>query len=214
MRITADGFHLVFSYLIRGSLLFAMVVAAIEERWISLFVTLAIFILTFLPSMIERNVNVVLPPELELVVMLFIYGSLFLGEMHAYYTRFAWWDILLHASSAIVLGFIGFFIVYVLTYSRKTKLKMSPAFIALFSFTFALAIGALWEIFEFSMDQVFLTNMQKSGLIDTMWDLIVDSLGALFVSVGGYLYVKHGNAPLFGRSVKRFERENPHFFKR
>jgi hypothetical protein len=44
---------------------------------------------------------------------------------------------------------------------------------------FAVAVGAVWEIFDFSMDEPFGTDMQKamfgdpSGLTDTMWDLIV-----------------------------------------
>lgn len=50
-----------------------------------------------------------------------------------------------------------------------------------------MAIGGIWEIFEFAMDQVFGMNMQKSGLIDPMWDLIVDALGPLFSVTTGYL---------------------------
>jgi uncharacterized membrane protein YjdF len=60
-------------------------------------------------------------------------------------------------------------------------------FIAFLSFCVAMAIGGIWEIFEFAMDQVFGMNMQKSGLIDPMWDLIVDALGPLFSVTTGYL---------------------------
>ena len=62
--------------------------------------------------------------------------------------------------------------------------------LALFSFSFAIAIGVVWEIFEFFMDISFGLNMQKSGLIDTMGDLIVDSLGALLASGIGYFYLR------------------------
>lgn len=54
--------------------------------------------------------------------------------------------------------------------------------------------------FEFTTDQVFGTNMQKpmfsdySGLTDTMWDLIIDTTGALIASISGYLYlIKRSN---------------------
>ncbi len=40
------------------------------------------------------------------------------------------------------------------------------------------------------MDINFGLNKQKSGLRDTMWDLIVDCLGAFFVSIGDYFYAK------------------------
>jgi hypothetical protein len=47
----------------------------------------------------------------------------------------------------------------------------------------------LWEIFEFAGDQLFGMNMQKEGLTDTMWDLIVDTLGAFVAAVFGYFYL-------------------------
>jgi len=40
------------------------------------------------------------------------------------------------------------------------------------------------------MDQVFETNMQKSGLMDTMGDLISASVSSLLVAVAGYIYLK------------------------
>ena len=64
-------------------------------------------------------------------------------------------------------------------------------------------MGALWEIYEFSADALFDTNMQKfalddgtplvgqAALKDTMKDIIVDTLGALVMSVVGYISLKY-----------------------
>ena len=52
-----------------------------------------------------------------------------------------------------------------------------------------MAIGATWEIFEFTMDKLFGLSMQKSGLDDTMYDLIVDTFGALSAAAAGYYYL-------------------------
>ena len=68
--------------------------------------------------------------------------------------------------------------------------------LGLIAFCFALSIGALWEIFEFTMDQVFGLNMQKSGLVDTMWDLIVDMGGALIGASAGFFWLKGRNSTL------------------
>jgi uncharacterized membrane protein YjdF len=68
---------------------------------------------------------------------------------------------------------------------------MRPRFVAIFAFVFAVAIGALWEVIEFAMDRLFGTTMQKpilgdpSGLTDTVWNLIVDALGAAVISAFG-----------------------------
>ena len=62
------------------------------------------------------------------------------------------------------------------------------------------------------MDQIFGLNMQKSGLIDTMWDLIVDSIGALLTSLVGYFYIRGKKLPLFTRFLQKFSKENPKYF--
>ena len=87
---------------------------------------------------------------------------------------------------------------------NTNKIKAEPFTIAIFSFSFALAIGTIWEIFEFGIDNFFGLNMQKSGLVDTMWDLIVNSFGALFTSIIGFIYLKGGKTYLFDKLLKRF----------
>jgi hypothetical protein len=60
------------------------------------------------------------------------------------------------------------------------------------------------------MDSLFGINMQKSGLPDTMWDLIVDALGALLVSIVGYFYLR-GDIKLFEILERRLIERDPEF---
>ena len=119
-----------------------------------------------------------------------------------------------------MLGILGLLLVYVLNESPRVDMTMRPGFVAFFAFCFSVAVGAVWEIFEFSMDQLAGTNMQKpmfddpSGLTDTMWDIIVDTLGALVISVSGYVYMKRGVKSLFERWIMRFVEMNPRLFRR
>jgi len=201
-----------FKFLIRASLLVAIFSAILKLHWIVLFISLVAFFLTFLPYYVGKSYKIRVPVELELAVVVFIYASLFLGEVQGYYVKFWWWDVVLHTSSGLALAIIGFLILYYL--DESGRIKAQPIWIAVFTFAFAVAIGAVWEIFEFTMDQVFLTNMQKSGLVDTMWDLIVDSLGALVAAILGYFYMKTKKAPLLDRFVDRFVRANERLFKK
>jgi hypothetical protein len=130
-----------------------------------------------------------LPLEFEVLLNVFIFASIFLGEVGGFYTRFWWWDAVLHTSSGLALGFIGFLILYSLY--RADRLDARPALIAVFSFCFALALGVLWEVFEFAADSIVGSDMQKSGLVDTMWDLIVDAVGALIAAISGYAYMAY-----------------------
>jgi hypothetical protein len=91
---------------------------------------------------------------------------------------------------------------------------MKPGFVALFSFAFAVAVGSIWEIFEFTMDSFLGLNMQKSGLVDTMWDLIVDALGALVIAVLGYFYTKSGTEYFVEKWIDKFIEANPRIFRR
>ncbi|MFH1682244.1 MAG: hypothetical protein ABIA37_00455 [Candidatus Woesearchaeota archaeon] len=199
------------SLLLRATLVVAIVLGIFNQRWTLTFSTSLILLLTYLPSMIGKKYKIYLPIEYEFVIVLFIYASLFLGEIRNYYLKFWWWDIILHTSSGIAIGFAGFLILYILYYKRKIETK--PIWIALFAFCFALAIGAFWEIIEFSIDSFLGTNMQKSGLVDTMWDLIVDAAGALLTSAIGYFYIRGRKTPLFHRMFVKFMKKNPHYFK-
>lgn len=94
--------------------------------------------------------------------------------------------------------------------------SMSPAFAALFTFCFALALDVLWEIYEFTVDALFQTNMQKyaleggealagqAALQDTMGDLIVDFIGALGIAIAAPSPASAGRGTgAQGRSAKR-----------
>ena len=80
--------------------------------------------------------------------------------------------------------------------------------VAVFSVSFSLAAGALWEIFEFFMDTAFDFNMQKTGLVDTMTDLIVDFLGACIVGIIGYRYLKKEDVGILKALINRFIQYN------
>ncbi|MDH3281420.1 MAG: hypothetical protein OEQ18_09860 [Gammaproteobacteria bacterium] len=196
------------------TLLIGVVLAVLQGRWLAAITTTGIVIVTLLPLMLGRRFAVQIPAEFEVLAVVFVYAALFLGEIHGYYVRFWWWDAILHAGSGFLLGILGFLLVYVLNEHENVDLHMRPRFVALFAFMFAVGMGALWEIFEFAMDQIFGLNMQKSGLIDTMWDLIVDTVGAAIISVLGWGYLrKAGSSSFLERWIAAFVSANPRLFR-
>lgn len=182
---------------LQAVLLIGISLAIWEGQWLAVFTTAAVLIITLLPMLFVRRFRVVIPPEFEFLAIVFVFASLFLGEVRGYYLKFWWWDVVLHTASGFLLGLLGFLLVYVLNEKEDVDLHMKPGFVALFAFMFAVGIGALWEVFEFSMDTLFGLNMQKSGLVDTMWDLIVDAVGALFVVILGYAYLSRAGTGSF-----------------
>ena len=200
--------------MLKLSLLVGAILSFAGHRYDAAVITLLIFMITFLPILLGKRFKVKIPVEFEVLAVIFIYASLFLGEVHGYYVRFWWWDLVLHTSSGFLLGILGFLLVDVLNENEYIELDLEPHFVAFFAFLFAIGFGTFWEIFEFMIDNIFDTNMQKSGLQDTMWDLIVNCIGALIISILGWGYLrKQGINSFLERWVHDFIEVNPRFFR-
>lgn len=195
--------------LIRIALLLAGVYALMTGRWSVAYAAGGALVLSYLPQLLASQIKVRLPLQFQFFITLFLYASLFLGEVGDYYEKFWWWDVVLHGFSAFAFGFVGFLTLYLL-YARH-KLSASPLLLSIFAFSFGLAIGTIWEIFEFAMDSLFGLNMQKSGLQDTMWDLIIDSIGAGIASFIGYIYLRFKIRDPFDIFISWFLSENPQY---
>lgn len=158
--------------------------------------TLGLVVMT-VPTIITRHFKLIVPGVMCILYYVFLYCAIFLGEIFSFYYRIPIWDSILHAMSAAMLSTLGFILVDWLNSDEHVKLSMNPIFVSLFAFSFALMIGTLWEIYEFSFDSILGLNMQKArledgtplvgnaALADTMKDLIIDAIAALAVAVIG-----------------------------
>jgi hypothetical protein len=190
------------------------------SQWVTALQVLIIMGLTLAPVALRSRLPVRVPAEFQILAILFVFASLFLGEIRNYYERIWWWDAGLHASSGLLFGIVGFLLVYVLNENERVDISLRPRFVALFAFTFAMAVGALWEVFEFAMDQAFGLQMQKprlgdpSGLTDTMWDLAFDALGAALISAFAWWYMIHDERSFIERWIRKFNAHNGRLFGR
>lgn len=190
------------SQFLQLSLIIASAIALYTQQYLIAFHTLLTLAISLTPSILERSWRIHTPVSYTLILNLFIYSAIFLGSAIGFYNRFWWWDTALHTLSGVTLGFIGFLLLY--TLYQRHRVDMGPGALALFAFTFAVSVGAIWEIFEFAMDQLVGTNMQKNGLNDTMWDLIVDSIGAGVVATIGYFHIIGKKQGWFHRLLNQF----------
>lgn len=175
-------------YLIWATLILAALVALFLGRWSMAFVATGTLVISMVPSMLADRFHLNLPWPFFTGIVLFIFGSLFLGEMFDLYERLWWWDVMLHGTSAIGFGLLGFVLIFSLFEGDRYA---APAWaITFISMCFAVTIGVSWEIFEYFMDQALGLNMQKNGLQDTMWDLVVDMLGGFIGAFAGFAYLK------------------------
>jgi len=155
------------------------------------------------PNFLKRMVNLDIPSVMLIMYAVFLYCAIYLGEVRNFYYTVPHWDTILHTFSGAALGTLGFSLVSLLNKSKSLHLSLSPVFVALFAFCFAVSLGVVWEIYEFAADSFLHTNMQKfalengeqllgrAALADTMKDLIVDVIGAFTASVIGFISLKY-----------------------
>lgn len=199
-------------YIIWLLLIGAAIFAAFSGQWASVFVAIVTLILTLIPLALQDVFPIKIPVIFTTAIIVFTYTALFLGEVAGFYERYWWWDIFLHGGSAMGFGLIGFVIIFLLF--GGNRFAAPPVAIAWFSFCFGTSIGSLWEIFEFLMDTTLGLNMQKSGLYDTMGDLIVDAIGSALAATSGYFYLRGRRFALIADLIDEFVSSNRGLFKR
>lgn len=163
--------------------------------------------LSVVPQLLLRRFNLKLPLVYELVIIGFIVASLLLGELLDAYSRFWWWDSMLHLSSGVVIGYIGFMILF--TLHLQGKLGVSAGMMAFLTFSVSMMVAAVWEVIEFTIDVTYGASMQH-GNADTMKDIILAMVGSLVATVAAYWQHRWPeSSPLKGELVTFF-RKNRH----
>ena len=219
-----DSISRIFYFAVMLSFLFAIIYVPLRawldteyrantEYRIMIFQTLFGLVIVNLPSFLRRRFMWKIPSLFSLVFTIFLWGAIFAGEVWKFYYLFPFWDDILHLMSSMMAAMLGFSLIDILNNDKShTAVRLSPFFVALFSVCFAVTIGVLWELYEFTFDGILGMNMQKfakindanseifinlsgrDALIDTMTDLAVDTLGAIIVSAFGYISLKRKNS--------------------
>ena len=138
--------------------------------------------LLFLPLYLRFIFKIQFPRTATSLFYLFLFLSIYLGSYVELYDILWWWDILIHALAGLLLGFLAMFLVNHLA----KKGANSPVYIFLFVLCFSMSLTALWEIFEFMIDEIFNMDLQhasdllgQNALFDTMFDIISGTVGAI-----------------------------------
>ncbi|MEY7850916.1 hypothetical protein AB7C87_17150 [Natrarchaeobius sp. A-rgal3] len=147
--------------------------------------------ITFIPAVLERDYQIAIEPGLALWVA----SAVFLHALGTagLYDAIAPYDHLTHMLSATVVAAAGYAAI------RAVHLHDPAIHLprwAMFAFTlvFVLAMGVIWEILEFFVDQGALALgmepiLAQHGIDDTIVDMMFNTLGALIVATWGTVYL-------------------------
>lgn len=146
------------------------------------------FFLASIPSIMERNYKITLPWTMEFLIV-FAFSLHIWGKTLKFY-HIPYYDKVAHFLVSAIVAFLALMIIYTLDKHWK-GLHMDLPMMAFFIAIFTMAIGALWEIGEFTTDVIFRGGEQR-GLEDTMMDLIYDFLAGILVAIGGTIAIRKG----------------------
>ncbi len=159
---------------LRALVITAMVLSLLRSDYENLFVCTLSLILFLIPAFVERNFGLHLPSALEVIILLFIFAAEILGEMSSFYIKVPFWDTMLHTVNGFLCAAVGFALVDILNRNEKIKFSLSPLFLAVVAFCFSMTIGVLWEFFEWGVDILLHTDMQKDTVVSSITTVLLD----------------------------------------
>lgn len=151
-----------------------------------IFSTGAVFVVLLLPSIL-RKLQFPLKDSTECVYLLFVFLAQILGSVVNLYASLWWWDLFVHGLSGALTCYLALLILE----QFHLLSKKHHLFILLFMLSFSLAIASSWEFLEFTSDKISGGDtqwVQKTGVDDTMTDMLIAAFGSVVYTSGYYTF--------------------------
>ena len=143
-----------------------------QGRWGSVGLCMLTLALCDIPSLVEDVLKLKVDAPVDVVASLFAVSANVCGEILGFYLRFPWWDIMLHVIWGFLAGLLGCAFVEA---SQRSRLRAPAA--VLTALGFAALTGILWEFFEFTMDALFVWDMQKDAWLPSVNSVLLNPDG-------------------------------------
>ncbi len=165
--------HVVLSVLV----ILVMIRQFFMGNYSNVFTCILTILLFTIPTFVDHRLNIKMPILLEVIILFFIFAAEIMGEIQSFYTIIPLWDTILHTINGFIMAAIGFAMIDILNQSPRIHITMSPWFVAFVTFCFSMTIGVLWEFFEYGMDRIFLTDMQKDWMVHDIASVLLNPSG-------------------------------------
>lgn len=169
----------------------------------------AMLLILVAPIVLRRYFMLRVPLALTVAIAVFAFVAMVFGDGLNFYGKYPWWDSFLHLLSGGVLAVLGLWLLHIILGDNGNAVMANKYFLAFYLLIFGLALGTMWEIMEYTYDDLFGTNTQQfmltttsslpgpddipasghEALRDTMTDLILDLVGSLLVAI--YVLFRH-----------------------
>ncbi len=179
------------------------------ELWRRLQYALLFVLMCGAVFLVEFLLRIRFPLALEIALIAFAAMALCGGNLYGLYGHIPFWDKILHTLSGPLFSIVGLCFAGLLL-KEMPEGKGKVLAVVLFALLFSLAVGYLWEVFEFAVDRLMpggynnqrwqngvigelpngnyeVTDPVGTGLKDTMADLICNLVGTLVFLVPAFV---------------------------
>ncbi|HDQ07865.1 MAG TPA: DUF2238 domain-containing protein [Methanoculleus sp.] len=188
--------------LLQAFIVFIIIESLVLRHYTYVFGGILTLILTILPMVAERQIRLTIPWWLTFLIVLSLYIHLAGNYFQWYISLYPYYDKIGHLISGTTVALLGFALVLLI--DQYSENNFNRPIIIFLIVMLTMAVGAFWEIFEFTVDTLLGVNMQH-GLNDTMLDMIFVLIGAILVAALGNIYLRR----LSKRTLSRLFMGNP-----
>ncbi len=183
--------NLIISYCLKAVMIISMILALWKQDWIWVFGTIAGLIISFIPTLMKKDINFTLPWPIEMMIagitLLHVGGRLLDG-----YTIIPWYIQITHFIISIFVAFLAFAIIYILDehWDGLQMDKYAMAFVVVF---FTMAAGVLMEFGKWITDYLFGQPVYRIWTLEnTLGNLLITSIAGVIIAIIGVSLIKRG----------------------
>ncbi|GIM28573.1 hypothetical protein CPJCM30710_12390 [Clostridium polyendosporum] len=195
----------VFQYIFQCVVLGFLVKYFLMQKWVMVLTAVIVFTICFIPTIVLKVTKIKLPKWVNLMILSYIFLSVFLGDLNEFYSKIKNWDTFLHVISGPLLFILGFIVFIVL---NNLQIGRKQIFILSFALFFAISAEIFWEIAEFISDLTLGLNSQSNSLFDTMKDITANTVTSIFMAYFAWRYLRGKRSIVFEKLVDFIVKEN------
>lgn len=123
---------------------------------------------------------------MDTVLMVFIFCAFTLGTALAWYSRFAYYDLIMHFLSGVLTALLGLCLYYRLRRPEDRPAPPNRGMATALSFLFPQFVAVAWEMVEyigFLLTGHDSQRVAETGVADTMEDMMICMAGALVMAI-------------------------------
>jgi hypothetical protein len=160
--------------------------AIVIEDTTRFYVVIASMLLILVPLLAERKFSISLPAGTKSLIAFALFLHVAGGINRWYWMFMPYYDKVAHIVSAFALGLLLFSFFLLLDY---WEIRMQPSRIYAGIFILVFIFGVSWEIGEYYID-LLVKSSYNNGIMDSFFDLISNTIGALFAIAMAYYALK------------------------